>query len=93
MDQSRRNRSKPRRRPPGPRQASTDIWAEAGPLPELEPIIVPSDPALLIRSLGDPPITGGVAAGHYFAAVAERAAAVATALAHSADLVERSDDR
>ena len=42
----------------------------------------------LLRSLGDPPMIGGsVTASHYFTAVIERAAAVAAALALSADLL------
>ncbi len=44
----------------------------------------------LLRSLGDPPIHGGTAAGHYFNAVAQRSAAVAIALALSADLLADS---
>jgi hypothetical protein len=54
---------------------------------------VPSaDAGALIRSLGDPPMNNGNAAGHYFAAVIERAAVVATALALSADLLAVTDD-
>jgi len=46
----------------------------------------------LIRSLGDPPMNHGNAAGHYFSTVVERAAAVALALALSADLVADPED-
>ena len=44
----------------------------------------------MLRSLGDPPMIGGsVTASHYFTAVVERAAAVAAALALSADLLDQ----
>jgi hypothetical protein len=47
----------------------------------------------LVRSLGDPPTIGGsVAPGHYFNAVIERTAAIAVALALSADLLVQPDD-
>ena len=45
----------------------------------------------LLRSLGDPPVGNGTAAGHYFNAVVERAAAVALALAVSGDLLSDDD--
>jgi hypothetical protein len=44
-----------------------------------------------LRSLGDPPMNNGHVAGHYFNAVIERAAAVAGALALSADLLAEPD--
>ena len=45
-----------------------------------------------MRSLGDPPMNNGNAAGHYFAAVVERAAVVAVALALGADLLAGADE-
>ena len=46
-----------------------------------------------LRSLGDPPLPdGSVVAGHYVAAVVERAATLATALAASAGLLNDEDD-
>ncbi|MEY2568894.1 MAG: hypothetical protein QOE35_3423 [Actinomycetota bacterium] len=65
-----------------------DLWR---PVPELdapEPIRPASDPTALLRSLGDPPLQGqGAVAEHYVAAVVERAAGVATALAAAAGLL------
>ena len=56
-------------------------------MPEVEPIALPNEVGALLRSLGDPPMNNGVAAGHYFSTVIERAAAVAVALAVSADVL------
>ena len=80
--------------PPAPKRPDpVDIWRTAGPLPDVEPIAVPDDVGALLRSLGDPPmIAGSVTASHYFAAVVERAAAVAAALALSADLLAQPTD-
>jgi hypothetical protein len=64
------------------------MWSAPVPLPALEPIAMPSDVGALLRSLGDPPMQHGVAAGYYFNTVVERASGVALALALSADLVE-----
>ena len=68
-----------------------DLWR---PVPQLEdprPIAPASDPTILIRSLGDPPLHGqGQVAEHYMAAVIERAAGLATALAATANLLELS---
>ena len=76
----RRNRRK--------RPKPVDIWRTPDPLPDVEPIAVPNEVGALLRSLGDPPTIGGsVAPGHYFNAVIERAAAIAVALALSADLL------
>ena len=75
------------------RPVAVDIWRTPGPLPEVEPISVAQNPSALIRSLGDPPMPDGTVAGRYFAAVVERAAAIAGALALSADLMaEHPDD-
>ncbi len=96
MNRPQRTRSNQRRKPASKRPSPADIWRVPAPLPEVEPVAVASDPGLLLRSLGDPPIHGGVgggtAAGHYFDAVVQRAAAIALALAVSADLLA-TDDR
>ena len=61
--------------------------------PTVEPIAVPDEVGALLRSLGEPPtIDGSVIAGHYFTAVIERAAAIAAALALSADLLAQLED-
>jgi hypothetical protein len=84
-------RSKQRRRPPAKRPTTPDLWRVPAPLPETEPIAVSDDPGALLRSLGDPPMNNGHVAGHYFNAVIERAAAVAGALALSADLYAEAE--
>jgi hypothetical protein len=86
-----RSRHKQRRRPQNKRPTPIDIWRIPGPLPDLERIAPPDDPGALLRSLGDPPMNNGHVAGHYFNAVVERAAAVAGAIALSADLLAEGD--
>ena len=65
-----------------------DIWR---PVPQLDapaPIVPASDPTAMLRSLGDPPLPGqGAVAQHYLAAVVERAAGLATALAAAAGVL------
>ncbi len=87
-----RRKSKPTRRN-SPQRPTTpvDLWRARPPLPDPEPIVIPDDPPALVRSLGDPPLVNASATG-YFAAVIERAAAIAGALALSADLPSRPDD-
>jgi hypothetical protein len=65
-----------------------DLWRPVPELDEPKPIRPASDPTALLRSLGDPPLQGqGAVAEHYVAAVVERAAGVATALAAAAGLL------
>ena len=52
---------------------------------------MPAEVGAMLRSLGDPPMNNGAAAGHYFSTVIERAAAVAVALAVSADVLAGMD--
>ena len=69
-----------------------DIWRPVPRLPEPSPITPAKDPTALLRSLGDPPLPGqGQLAEHYLAAVIERAAVVATALAASAGVLASGD--
>ena len=66
----------------GARARRPDLWRPVPQLADPEPIVPASDPSVLLRSLGDPPLQGQAAvAEHYLAAVAERAAGLATALA------------
>ncbi|MEA3020549.1 MAG: hypothetical protein QOI47_2073 [Actinomycetota bacterium] len=66
----------------------TDLWRPVPQLPEPEPITPAADPTALLRSLGAPPLPGqGAVAEHYLAAVVERAAGLATALAAAAGLL------
>jgi hypothetical protein len=69
-----------------------DMWRPVPELPEPEPITPIDDPTALLRSLGDPPLSGNaLVAGHYLATVVERAAVLATALAASADLLVETE--
>ena len=71
-----------------------DVWRAAPTLPGPEPIVPLRDPTALLRSLGDPPLQGqSSVAQHYLAAVVERAAGLATALAAANGLLaDRSED-
>ena len=80
-----------RRRQHAKRPAAVDVWRAPAELPPVEKIDEPTDVGALLRSLGDPPVGNGSAAGHYFNAVVERSAAVALALAVSADLLATDD--
>jgi hypothetical protein len=60
---------------------------------ETEPIRPVPDPGAMVRSLGPPPLFGGGGnAEHYFAAVYERAAMLAGALAAASGLLDLSAD-
>jgi hypothetical protein len=90
VNQPQRKRTNQQRRKPQQqqrKQAPVDVWRRPADLPDLEPIALPVDVSALVRSLGDPPMIGSGAAGHYFGAVVERAAAMAVALAVSADVL------
>jgi hypothetical protein len=88
MNQPKRKRSNQHRPQQAKQSRPVDIWRTPDPLPDVEPIAVPHEVGALLRSLGDPPTIGGsVAPGHFFNAVIERAAAIAVALALSADLL------
>jgi hypothetical protein len=69
-----------------------DPWREPAPLPDVQPIPPPDDVAALVRSLGDPTLSGGSALASYFAAVVERAASVANALIVSIELPVAAPD-
>jgi hypothetical protein len=68
-----------------------DLWRPVPPLPPAEKIVPAPDPTALIRSLGDPPLRFHEA-DHYLAAVVERAAGLAAALAASGGLLAPTDD-
>ena len=71
----------------------TDLWRPVPQLPEAEKVAATQDPSVLLRSLGDPPLMNkSVIAGHYIATVIERSAALASALAASADLLASPED-
>jgi hypothetical protein len=78
-------RSNARRRQP----AGRDFWGaddiEESPAAVIRPI---PDPTALVRSLGPPPLPGyETAAEHYFAAVYDKAATLAIALAAASGLL------
>ncbi len=75
----------------GGQQHKPDLWRESPAPPDVEPIAVPHEVGAMLRSLGDPPMNNGAAAGRYFSVVIERAAAVAVALAVSADVLDAGD--
>ncbi len=78
--QSRRRRA----RKPKP----VDLWRPVPQLADPHPIEPADDPTALLRSLGHPPLQGqGTVGEHYMAAVVERAAGLATALAATAGLL------
>jgi hypothetical protein len=68
-----------------------DLWAVPAALPERDAIVPADDPTALIRSLGDPPLAGGSEITILIATVVDRAAALSTALALSADLLPAED--
>jgi hypothetical protein len=82
-----------RRRNQKQKQKRVDLWRPVPSLDEPAPIRPAADPTALLRSLGDPPLQGqGQVAGHYVAAVIERAAGLATALAAAAGLLDVGDN-
>lgn len=87
-----RSQSQRRRRRPK-KSKGADLWRAVPELGEPEAVAPAGDPGVLLRSLGDPPLQGqGAVAQHYMAAVIERAAGLATALAASADLLAEPDE-
>lgn len=91
-----RRRSKGRKPGTGTKQpqrqtraaAPAEFWRSAPEPPEPADIVRSDHPTALVLSMDTPPLPGqGSVADHYFAAVIERAAVLATALAASADLL------
>jgi hypothetical protein len=70
-----------------------DLWRPVPPLPPPAPITPASDPTALVRSLGDPPLPGSSAGAELaIAAVVDRAAGLATALAATGGLLALDGD-
>jgi hypothetical protein len=87
----RRTTERPRgRRRTGPQR---DFWGNEGTESDEPPLIVPAaDPTVMLHSLSSPPLPGReTVAVHYFAAVAEKAASLAFALAAASDLLDDED--
>jgi hypothetical protein len=92
MSAARRKHPQSRRRSPA-KPKPFDMWQPAPEMGPPAPIAPPSDVTALLRSLGDPPLPGqGAVAQRYMAAVTERAAGLAAALAASADLLAGPED-
>ncbi len=73
----------------GAKTLGADLWRAVPPVDLPDPVTPAADPTALLRSLGTPPLPGQQAvADHYLAAVVERSAHLATALAAAADLLE-----
>jgi hypothetical protein len=69
-----------------------DLWRPVPQLPVPDPIVPSTEPAALVRSLGHPPLAEqSVVAGHYLAAVVERAAILGTALASAGGLLAAAE--
>ena len=93
MTAPRRNQRRGRRPPNQARNKSQDLWRRVPPPDVPEPIRPASSPTALIDSLAPPPLGGrSTSAEHYIAAVVERAASIATALAASAGMLAEPDD-
>ena len=91
MNHKPRQRAGNQRRRSATRRAPADIWREAGPLRDVEPVTPSSDPTALVRSLGEPPLAGGEAVLLQYATVIERSASIAAALALSAGVLADDD--
>ena len=81
--------SRPRRRKKPRPSPVANFWRDT-PTP-VEPITPADDVTALLRSLGPAPLSAQLA-DFYIAAVIDRAAALATALAASADLLATAND-
>ncbi len=87
-----RRNTRQARRPGRPSEAGTAHLWKAVPSPSRPAEVTPAtDPAALMRSLGRPPLDQA-GADRYLAAVAERAAGLATALAAVAGILATDDE-
>lgn len=85
-----RRKQQGRRR--GGKPKPVDLWRPVPQLPDPQPIVPASDPGMLLRSLGSPPLHGqGAQAEHAFELVVRRSAMLATALAATAGLLATDD--
>lgn len=87
-----RRKQQGRRRGGGNKPKPVDLWRPVPQLPDPQPIVPASDPGMLLRSLGSPPLHGqGAQAEHAFELVVRRSAMLATALAATAGLLAEDD--
>jgi hypothetical protein len=88
MSGPQRGQRRPRRSQSQRRNTGRGLWSPAPALEDPDPIRPATDPTVLINSLGPPPLRGHSSTAEYhLAAVIERAAVLATALAASAGLL------
>jgi hypothetical protein len=91
MSKPRRGDKSGARTPRGKGKPSRDFWGPEPEQAEARPVglVRAADhPAALVQSLGPLPLPNGAVAQHYFEVIYERAAALALALAASAELVD-----
>lgn len=81
------------RRRRGKKPKASDLWRPVPPLPDPEPIVAASDPTVVVRSLGTPPLKGqGSLAEANLAVVVDAASQMAaSALAALAGLMPPPD--
>ena len=85
------NRQRGGRKPP--KVDPAEFWKPVPQLPDPEPIRVTTDPTMVVRSLGDPPLYGqGVRAEHEIHRVLVRSSMLAGALADVAGLLADPED-
>lgn len=85
MSGSRRRQGGRRR---GQQAKPVDLWRPVPQLPDPKPIVPATDPGILLRSLGDPPLQGvGAMAERNLQLVVHRSAMLATALAATSGLL------
>ncbi len=95
MSQPRRRKAQGRQGPNRARKPSPrDFWGREDFDDEPADLIRPSeDPTAMIRSLGPPPLPGReTVSEHYFAAVYDKAASLAIALAAASGLLDMSEE-
>lgn len=72
----------------------SDFWgADVADIAPTEPIVIFDEPNAMVRSLGAPPLVGREElAGHYYEAVYDKAASLATALAAASGMLRTDDE-
>lgn len=86
-----RRKQQSRRRPN--KAKPVDLWRPVPQLPDPAPILATSNPGMVLRSLGSPPLHGqGAQAEHAFELVVLKSSLLATALATTAGLLASEED-
>ena len=88
MSPRRRSKKRPNRGRATPQPL--EFWKAAPEMGPVEPISIPHDPTAVLRSLGNPPLTGqGESATRHLALAVNKAAQMATALAATTPLLDQ----